>query len=86
MTIAQRLNAITASATGQHGIEVTVNLEGKLIGLTLGTAQRRMTAPDLATEIQSLAKTAAAAALTEGMAVLAPFADLFPTQDLPTEI
>ncbi|MBM7776432.1 hypothetical protein JOD54_006636 [Actinokineospora baliensis] len=81
MTVSQRLNAITASANGKHGIEVTVNLEGKLIALTLGTAQRRMTAPELAAEIHSLAKTAAASALSEGMAILAPFADLFPNQN-----
>ncbi|GLW91579.1 hypothetical protein [Actinokineospora globicatena] len=80
MSVAQQLNAITASATGQHGIEVTVNLEGKLIALTLGMAQRRMTATQLAAEIQALAKTAAAAAIAEGMAVLAPYADALPPE------
>ncbi|RLK61482.1 hypothetical protein [Actinokineospora cianjurensis] len=76
MTIAQQLNAITASASGPHGIEVTVNLEGKLIALTLGTSQRHMTATALATELHTLTKTAATTALAEGMAVLAPYTDL----------
>ncbi|SER37656.1 hypothetical protein [Actinokineospora terrae] len=76
MTIAQQLNAITASATGPHGIEVTVNLEGKLIALTLGTAQRHMTATQLAAEIHTLTRTAATTALSQGMTVLAPYTDL----------
>ena len=68
----ERLARITARAAGD-GIEVTVNLDGRLIGLDLTDAALRRGAGELATEIQRLTQLASAAALADGFAALAPY-------------
>lgn len=59
---------------GSDGIEVTVNLDGRLIGLELTEPALRRGADALAAEITRLTQRAAAAALADGMATLAPLA------------
>ncbi len=71
----ERLARITAQATGEHGVAVTVNLDGKLIDLDLTDAALRLGASALAAEISSLTAQASAAALAEGFATLAPLGD-----------
>ncbi|WP_018685735.1 hypothetical protein [Actinokineospora enzanensis] len=73
--ISTRLDALTATVQGPHGIELTVNLDGKPIALHLGTAQRHMSATALARELITLTHRAAAQALADGLATLAPFID-----------
>jgi hypothetical protein len=70
----ERLAGITAHAAGD-GIEVTVNLDGRLIGLELTDAAIRRGAGELAAEIQRLTQLASATALADGFATLAPFED-----------
>ncbi|MGQ0838630.1 hypothetical protein [Actinokineospora sp.] len=69
-----RLGAITARARGAHGIEVTVNLEGMLVGLELGESPRTLAAAALSAEIERLVQEASVTALTDGLALLEPFA------------
>lgn len=69
-----RLSRITARATGEHGVSVTVNLDGMLTGLELPDRALRQHPEELAAEIYRLAQQAAAEALDEGFAVLAPVA------------
>ncbi|MDQ3403101.1 MAG: hypothetical protein M3548_06860 [Actinomycetota bacterium] len=66
------MSAITATARGAHGIEVTVNLEGKPIALDLGEATRRLSAQALTSELRALIGRASAEALTAGTALLEP--------------
>ncbi len=77
-----RLESVTATAHGRDGIAVTVNLEGMLVALDLGAATRTMSATALAQELQSLVQRASVTAMTEGVAVLAPFAG----EDLTAEL
>jgi glutamate-1-semialdehyde aminotransferase len=70
----ERLARITARATGEHGVAVTVNLDGKLIDLDLTETSVRLGASALAAEISRLTQQASAAALAEGMNVLGPIA------------
>jgi hypothetical protein len=69
-----RLSRITARATGEHGVTVTVNLDGMLTGLELPDRALRQRPAELAAEIYRLAQQAAADALEEGFAVLSPVA------------
>jgi hypothetical protein len=71
--IFDRLARITARA-GDGDVAVTVNLDGKLIGLELTDDALRLNARGLAEEIYRLTQQAASAALAEGFAILAPIA------------
>ncbi|RZS38911.1 hypothetical protein EV193_104122 [Herbihabitans rhizosphaerae] len=68
------LRAVTGSASGSRvggGVEVTVNLDGRIVGLELAdSALTDMAA--LAAEIARLAGRATEAALEAGIALLAP--------------
>lgn len=68
-----RLGGITATRSSD-GIEVTVNLEGRLIGLALAPHALGVDPARLAAEIFQLTQQASAAALAEGIATLAPVA------------
>ncbi|HEV2782938.1 MAG TPA: hypothetical protein VGX25_26415 [Actinophytocola sp.] len=68
-----RLARITARAT-EHGISVTVNLDGQLIGLDLTDAALRLAPTHLASEIHRLTLQASATALAEGITTLEPLA------------
>jgi hypothetical protein len=70
-----RLASITASAADEeHGIEATVNLDGKLVGLSLAP-QALSLAPDrLAAAVFTVTQRAAAVALREGLELVAPVA------------
>lgn len=68
-----RLARITARAAGD-GVEVTVNLDGKLIGLELTHAALRRGADALGAEIFRLTQEASATALADGYATVAPLA------------
>jgi len=67
------LSAITATATGD-GISATVNLEGRLVALTLEPHALAVGPGPLATEIFRLVQEASATALNTGIEVLAPVA------------
>ena len=67
------LSAITARASGD-GIEVTVNLEGRLIALELAPHALAAGPGPLAAEIFRLVQEASATALNAGIEVLAPAA------------
>jgi hypothetical protein len=71
--LVDRLARITARA-GEDGVEVTVNLDGRLVGLELSEAALRRGADALAVEISQLTLRAATAALADGFATLAPLA------------
>jgi hypothetical protein len=66
------LARITARESGDHGVTVTVNVDGRLIDLDLTDDALRLGAAGLAAEIHRLTRRAAAAALAEGSAILAP--------------
>lgn len=70
-----QLAAITATSfDAAHGIEATVNLDGKLVGLSL-EPQALSLAPDrLAAAIFTATQRAAAVALRDGLALVAPVA------------
>jgi hypothetical protein len=70
-----RLASITAAAADdEHGIEATVNLDGKLVGLSLAP-QALSLAPDLlAAAVFTVTQRAAAVALREGLELVAPVA------------
>lgn len=71
MTVLADLSAITAVAAAD-GVEARVNVEGRLVGLSL-TPQALEAGPGrLAATIVRLAEQASAAALNEGIDVLAP--------------
>lgn len=69
----ERLGRISASAAGR-GVEVRVNLEGRLIGLDLSVEAMGLAAEELAAEIFRLTQEASAAALSDGLAALEPVA------------
>lgn len=68
-----RLSRITARAS-DHGVSVTVNLDGQLVGLELTGAALRLGATRLAEEIYRLTQQAAGSALAEGIGTLEPVA------------
>ena len=81
MTVLASLSAITSTAAAD-GVEVRVNVEGRLVGLSL-TAQALATGPvRLAETIVRLSEEAAAVALNEGIEVLAPHVDPAVTDEL----
>ncbi|MFC4858445.1 hypothetical protein [Actinophytocola glycyrrhizae] len=67
------LSAITATATDE-GIAATVNLEGRLVALTLAPHALAAGPGPLAATIYRLVQEASAAALNTGIEVLAPVA------------
>lgn len=67
------LSAVTATATGE-GITATVNLEGRLIDLTLDPHALAAGPGPLAAEIFRLVQEASAVALNRGIEILAPVA------------
>jgi hypothetical protein len=70
----EALSRITARATGEAGVSVEVNLDGMLIGLSLTEQAVRLGTAALAAEIFRLTHQASAAALAEGIDVVAPLA------------
>jgi hypothetical protein len=68
-----RLGRITAAAA-DRGIEVRVNLEGRLVALDLSVEAMGLEPGELAAEIFRLAQEASAAALSDGLAALEPVA------------
>lgn len=66
-----RLSRISTSVA-DRGIEVRVNLEGRLIGLELSVEAMGLPPDELAAEIFRLTHEASAAALSEGLAELKP--------------
>jgi len=76
-----RLGAITATATGD-GIEVRVNLEGRLIGLELSPHALAAGPAALGAAIFQLVQEASAIALNVGIEVLAPVAGAELTAEL----
>lgn len=78
-----RLDRITSTAaSAEHGIEVTVNLDGMLTDLRLSRQSLALSPPRLAAEIFRLAQQAAGSALSEGIEVLAPVAGAELTAEL----
>ena len=69
----ERLGRISCSAADK-GVEVRVNLEGRLIGLDLSVEAMGLAPDELATEIFRLTQEASAAALSQGLAALEPVA------------
>lgn len=70
-----QLAAITATcADDDHGIEATVNLDGKLVGLSLEPQALSLSPDRLATAIFTVTQRAAAVALREGLELVAPVA------------
>src|SRR5438067_1021083 len=69
-----RLARITVRASGELGVEVTVNLDGKLIALELTDDALRVGADALSAEIYRLTQRASGAALATGMDLLEPIA------------
>lgn len=69
-----QLDAITGSVS-EDGVSVTVDLHGKLIGLTLDQHVMTSRPTELAARVQRLAAFAATDALAAGMAVLADVLD-----------
>lgn len=81
MTVLAELSTITATAAAD-GVEVRVNVEGRLVGLSL-TPQALATGPvALAETIFRLTEQASATALNEGIEVLAPHVDADVTNEL----
>ncbi len=69
----ERLARISAGAAGR-GVEVRVNLEGRLTALDLSVEAMCLAPDELAAEIFRLTQEASAAALAEGLAALEPVA------------
>jgi hypothetical protein len=69
----ERLGRISSAASGR-GVEVRVNLEGRLIALDLSVEAMDLDPAELAAEIFRLTQEASAAALSEGLAALEPVA------------
>ncbi len=69
----ERLGRICASASGR-GVEVRVNLEGRLVDLDLSVEAMGLEPEELAAEIFRLTQEASAAALSDGLAALEPVA------------
>lgn len=68
-----RLGRISTTAT-DRGVEVRVNLEGRLVELDLSGEAMTLTPDELAAVIFRLTQEASAAALSEGLAALEPVA------------
>ena len=68
------LGRITATAAGSSGVEVRVNLEGRLLSLDLSPEAMALEPDELAAEIFRLTQEASAAALSDGLAALEPVA------------
>jgi hypothetical protein len=81
MTVLAALSAITASAAAD-GVEVQVNVEGRLVGLSLTPQALATGHVRLAETIFRLAEEASAVALNEGIEVLAPHVDPAVTDEL----
>ena len=79
-----RLARISSAASGR-GVEVRVNLEGRLIALDLSVEAMDLEPAELAAEIYRLTQEASAAALSAGLAALEPVAGAELTGEL-TEI
>lgn len=77
-----QLAAITATADSADGITVTVNLDGQLIGLQLAPQALSLSPSRLGDEIFGLVQEAAATALREGLALVAPVAGADLTAEL----
>jgi hypothetical protein len=69
----ERLGRISCAAADK-GVEVRVNLEGRLIGLDLSVEAMNLAPGELAAEIFRLTQEASAAALSQGLAALEPVA------------
>jgi hypothetical protein len=69
----ERLGRISCSAADK-GVEVRVNLEGRLVGLDLSVEAMGLAPGELAAEIFRLTQEASAAALSQGLAALEPVA------------
>jgi hypothetical protein len=67
--LVDRLNAVTGHASSA-GIEVTVNLDGRLIGVELTAGALKLGASDLGAELFRLSGLAATQAAESGAAVL----------------
>jgi hypothetical protein len=67
----ERLGRISCSASDK-GVEVRVNLEGRLVGLDLSVEAMGLAPGELAAEICRLTQEASAAALSQGLAALEP--------------
>lgn len=80
-TLFTRLARIECTAHGD-GIAATVNLEGRLVDLTLTAQAVALPADELAAEVFRLTQEAAAAALAEGLDALTPVAG----EDLAAEL
>jgi hypothetical protein len=79
----EQLAAITASSSDSvHGIEATVNLDGKLVGLTLAPQALSLAPATLAEAIFTVTQRAAALALREGLELVGPVAG----EDLRAEL
>ena len=70
MGLGERLDAIRREAS-DRGVTVVVDLHGKPVGLDFTREALTMAPAELAGVVRRLAEEAAAAALAEGMAVLA---------------
>jgi hypothetical protein len=69
----ERLGRISTAAT-DRGVEVRVNLEGRLVALELSGEAMTLTPGELAAVIFRLTQEASAVALSEGLAALEPVA------------
>jgi hypothetical protein len=69
----ERLGRISTAAT-DRGVEVRVNLEGRLVALELSGEAMTLTPDELAAVIFRLTQEASAVALSEGLAALEPVA------------
>lgn len=76
-----RLGQITAAAA-DRGVEVRVNLEGRLVALDLSPEAMALEPDELAGEIYRLTQEASAAALSAGLATLEPVAGAELTAEL----
>jgi hypothetical protein len=77
----ERLGRIAASAA-DRGVEVRVNLEGRLVALDLSVEAMGLEPDELAAEIFRLTQEASAVALSEGLAALEPVAGAELTAEL----
>jgi hypothetical protein len=77
----ERLARISSAASGR-GVEVRVNLEGRLIALDLSVEAMDFDPAELAAEIYRLTQEASAAALSAGLAALEPVAGAELTEEL----
>lgn len=81
MTVLAELSAITAVAAAD-GVEVRVNVEGRLVGLSLTRQALDTGQVTLAETIVRLTEQASAAALNEGIEILAHYVESDVTDEL----